>query len=640
MADDPLAGIDLDALNQKYGSASKSNSEPSYTPAQDGKPAKVIIYRKGDDPLADVDLSSLDKKYGGTIEEPAKKDDTKTKEFWQDLNDGGVLGASQRTGVGILRGAKDVIDTGAHGLGNAVSYVADKILPERLALPIQQSVAQSQAADKLGRDQFNTEYGNSTAADIGRVGGQIAATIPLMPTRLMTAISAGAGALPTTLATGEKIAAPLINRLGSSVAQGGIGGGIFGGATSSQNDLPVAQNVGEGAISGALAGPLLTTAGDAAKAVGGKVLGKISPTTAQLAKRAEELGIPLKATQVSNSPLLKKYDQISGMLPFSGAQGISDKQSGAFTRAVSRTFGEDVDEITPKIVADARQRIGKDIESVGRRATIKADGTLHNDLKDIVHTASGNLTKEEQGPIFRNIQNIIDKIDHSGNIDGEAYAALTAYKGVLSKAQSNSNPNIRNAANEIRSALDDALTRSISPAEKEALLKARSQYKAVMTIKDLAEADEHGNVSPLRLMQKVMKSPGGKLRSGELGEIADIGRAFFKQPADSGTPLGHAIMTNIAPALHSPVSAIATGLGALGSGATFGAVGEGALGLAANRIIREGVNSGPVRNALIRSGSGETHGTINKLTGLSLPFAATIPQLTFDQNKSQRKNSK
>lgn len=624
---DPLAGIDLDSLDQKYGAPASSSTASGTRP-------RITIYAN---PLKDVDLKSLDQKYGGDIEEPKPPvADAKPKEFWQDLNENSWKGTAQRTGVGILRGAKDVIDTGAHGLQNAAGYIADKVLPTEIAASIQQNIKDSQAQDKAGRDQFNKEYGDSTAADIGRVGGQVAATIPMMPARIMGGISAVAGALPTISATGAKVAAPLINRAIAGAGQGAVGGGIFGGATSSQNDNSIAQNVGEGVITGGLTGPLLPVAGDIGKAVGGKVLGSISNTTAQLAKRAEELGIPLKATQVSNSPLLKKFDQISGMLPFSGAQGISDKQTSAFTRAVARTFGENTDEITPKVVAAARQRIGQDIENVGKKATIKADAQLHNDLEQVITDAKGTMTDAELRPVAQNIQNIIDKISNAGTIDGEAYAALTAYKGVLSKAQSNSNPNIRNAANEIRSALDDALTRSISPDQKAALLKARGQYKAVMTIKDLAEADEHGNVSPLRLMQKVMTSPGGKLRSGELGEIADIGRAFFKQPNDSGTPLGAAIINNVLPVVHSPVSgAIAAGSALLG-GATLGTVGEGALGLALNRAIRSGVNSDAARRALIRSGTGETHGAVNNIINNVLPYSAALPELTYQKYKAQK----
>lgn len=619
----PLAGIDLDSLDQKYDPGASSNDNSSDTPL------KITIHPA----LKDVDLKSLDAKYGGASDTPAPVLAAVPQEFWQGANDTqGVLGVAERFGIGALRGAKDVLDTGAHGLANTTSYVANKVLPTNISAPIQQSADSTIASDTAARNQFNETYPNSTAIDLGRVAGQVAATAPLMPTGIMAGIDAGAGALPTVMPSGIKVAAPLINRLGAAVGKGAVGGGVYGGATASQNDKSLGENVGENAITGALAGPVMEGAANTAKALGGAAIGKISATTAQLAKRAEELGIPLKATQVSNSPLLKKYDQISGMLPFSGAQGITDNQTSAFTRAVSRTFGENTDEITPKVISDARQRIGGDIENVGRSATIKADVPLHNDLKQIITDAHGTMTDAELRPIAQQIQNIIDKIDANGNISGEAYQGLVNYKAVLSKAQNNSNPNIRNAANEIRSALDDALTRSIPADEKAALLKARSQYKAVMTIKDLAEADEHGNVSPLRLMQKVMKSPGGKLRSGELGELADIGRAFFKTPADSGTPLGVAVMQNIAPVLHSPVTALGSAGSALLSGATLGTVGEGAAGLALNRGLREVVNSAPIRNAIIRAGAGETHGAVNRLTSVLAPYSAALVPNKTKQN--------
>jgi hypothetical protein len=609
--------IDIDALTSKYNNTGKTAA-----------------------PADNIDIDALTSKYNAAPQsqqssvtpnvEPSKP------EFWQGYNDPSIVnGAIPRVGIGIMRGAKDVLDTGAHGLANATSYVAGKLLPEEYAKPIQQSAADTIAKDKMSSAEYEKEYGNSPAANVGRIGGQILATSPLMPVKAFSAIDAAAGALPVA---GK--AAPLINRLGAAVGKGATGGAIYGAATSSQNDKSLAENVGEGAITGALTGPAVEAAAGAAKGIGGKIVGTVSPTRAKLAQRAEQLGIPVTASQVSTSPLLKKYDQISGMMPFSGAQGVSDNQLGSFTKAVSKTFGEDADEITPRLIASARKKIGSEIEAVGKNSTIKVDPQFQTDITKIVNDALGTLPENELQPIKTLIKNISDKVDPNGNISGEAYTSLTNYKATLSKAQNSTNPNIRNVANEIRNALDDALTRNISPQEKQNLLNARRKYKNLMTIKSLAEADEEGQVSPLRLMQKVMKMPGGKLNSGELGEIADIGRAFFKQPADSGTPLGEFVMQKVAPTVHSPITALAAAAGALTQGATFGTMGEGALALGTNRLMRSAVNSKFVKDSIINSSLGKTHGTINKLANSVVPYSSALAKPRNPLVISDQKNEK
>ena len=597
--------------------------------------AKEFGYQSGSPYDATDNATSLAKEFGydPNYKEPVQPEQS----FWQGLqNDPTWLGTAKRLGIGALRGAKDVLDTGAEGLAKGASYVADKVLPEDIAAKVKQSADATIAEDQAARNQFNKEYPPSegllpTATEIGRVGGQIAATLPIMPTKAFGAINSAAGALPTVTAAGQKIAAPLLNRLTAAAGTGALGGAVLGGATSSTNDKSLAENVGEGALSGVIGGPLVEGAASLGKGIGGKIVGKISPTRADMAERAAQLGIDLKASQVSDSPTFKKYDQISGMLPFSGAQGITNNQVGQFTRAVSRTFGKDVEEITPQVIQQARKDIGSGMERIYTNSTVKADPQLQNDLTNIIRDSAANLSDAEIKPIFNNIRNIAAKVDPNTNtIPGDAFNALVKYDGILSKLQKNSNPNIKNAANDIRSALEDALTRSVSPADRAELGNLRGQYKAAMTIKDMVENDPEGKVNPLKLMRKVAQSPGGKLRSGELGELADIGREFFINPADSGTPLGTYILNNVAPAIHNPITAGAAAGGALMQGAGWMDLASGGFGLGLNRLTREAVNSKTIRQGLINAGKGSTSGKINDIARAIEPYSS---ELVTNRNK-------
>lgn len=204
---------------------------------------------KGDD-----DYSDLIKEFGAA---PAVEPTATTPQTPNAIVDAardatGLTGVSARAGVGVLRGAKDVIDTGVRGLTSLARPVAE-MLPESIGKPIIQNIDETLAADALAKKQFDERLGDSTAATIGRVGGQIGATAPLIPTAGIGAVnSAIFNAAPKLTAAGEVVAAPLLNRLASGVASGAVAGAEFGALTG--------QPVGENALMGAAAVPVVMAA--------------------------------------------------------------------------------------------------------------------------------------------------------------------------------------------------------------------------------------------------------------------------------------------------------------------------------------------------------------------------------------------
>lgn len=563
-------------------------------------------------------------KYGLTPDQNSISTDNNGQKWWQNLNnDNSYEGVAKRFGIGLVRGAKDVLDTTAHGLGNVASYVANKTLPEDIANKVSQSVEQTKAEDVAARNEFNREYPNSTAVDIGRAGGQIAATLPVMPGSAMTGIAKAANALPTISATGAKVAAPLINRLAASVGQGALGGAIVGGATSSANDKPVAENVGEGALTGALAGPLIPVATSVGKGIGGTLLGVISPEKAELARKAAQYGIDLSTSQVSDSPILKKYNQVSGWLPFSGAQKASDQQIGQFTKALSNTFGENTANITPKVLQQARKTLGNDYETVGKSTTVNADNQLVQDFSKVYQQADLMLN-DQQFKIFQNhLYNIASKFDN-GQMPGDVWQHIRRSGEPLSKAiNNNAGTDLGDALKGLKVAGDQAFKRSAPPFMQGLLQDTDRKYANMKTIEKLALNDPEGQVSPLKLMSKVVNS-GAKLRGGQLSDLADIGRAFFPQPSDSGTPLGEMVGEKLGKAMATPISAAATGAHALASGGFILPTAETAAGLALNRATRSAINSGAVRDAILRKAEGNTYGFLDRTGEKAIPYSSQL----------------
>jgi hypothetical protein len=558
-----------------------------------------------------------------TPEEPEKK-----KEWWQGFNDDpSWQGLAARLGIGAVRGAKDVGDTVAHGIGNVAASAAEKFLPESVSKPIRQSIESSKAADKAARDAFEAEYPSSgeylpTSTDVGRMGGQALATLPFMPAKAGAIADAVMGAAPKAAG----VAAPLLNRLGAAAVKGAGGGATLGATTASTNDQSLGENIAGGAVSGAVAGPLLTGVAAATKGAGRALLGSISASDAALAQRAEQLGIDLKGSQVSNSPLVKKFDQMSGFLPFSGQQGVTEKQAGQVTRAISRTMGEDTPEITPKIVANAKQRIGDTMNNITKNSLNPVDPQFRSELTNIWDNAK-YYNQDEQNVIKQHLTDIIHAVNPNGEIPGDVlHKNFTALNTNLTKAINNGTGNVREGTNQIRKSLNSLMERNLSTNDAAAWKNAKAQYKAAKTIEPLVDRSVDGHVSPLKLMQKVINSPGGKEFSGQLGEIADIGAKFFPTSKDSGTPLGNLIY-NTMHQLKNP-----GGAAALYYGTGLATAAKAGIGLAANRLAREAVNSKFVTNSLVNAATGKTNTASVKVAQKLAPYAG-LPVINKDQKR-------
>jgi len=524
-----------------------------------------------------------------------------------------------KLGKGLVRGVMDVIDTGASGIG-----FLDKKIDEFLNGSTGGSQREQKFKERISKEQkeYDEKYGEDLAANIGRVGGQVLATAPLMPARVIQGINIAAKATPTILATGEKVAAPLINRLSAAVGTGGVGGAVYGTATSGSNEKSLGENIKEGVITGAIGGPLVTAAGAGATKLGQKLVGGVSERVADLAKRAEALGIDLKPSQISGSKFFKKLDQVTGWLPFSGQQKLDEKQLSQVARAISRTFGKDTDELSPQLLRQSKTDLGVDYDTVAANTNVRADTGLFNDIRNAFSTAKDTLNKDEFEQFKKQLVYIIDKFQN-GQMTGEAWQAMRRTKESMNRIIKRGD-NLGNSVKDLRNAMDAAFNRS-APQDMQSLLKqTNAKYKAIKTIEKLVEGSPDGTISPLKLMAAVQKAPGGKLGAGDLGDIADIGRQFFPTPSDSGSPLGIGILNTIASGIQNPMTAAAAGAGAALKGATYIDLGLGGLGLAANRGIREAITGKTLKNAILRQSKGETYTSADKLADIVAPHSAVL----------------
>lgn len=176
----------------------------------------------------------------------------------------GVLGGLERLGEGALRGVMDVGDTVTEGAVNAASGLTGLAAQAGLVSPDTEDMMSKFADDyALGKDNLRKKYDEAyppsppllgfiptDLASAGRVGGQIAATAPVLGPLGKGLMSGAAHLLENPLARAAAVGA-------------GLGAGSAA-LTSKSNDAPVRQQIAMGGLLGAgvgAAAPVVVAAG-------------------------------------------------------------------------------------------------------------------------------------------------------------------------------------------------------------------------------------------------------------------------------------------------------------------------------------------------------------------------------------------
>lgn len=431
-------------------------------------------------------------------------------------------------GTDVLGGVLGLPSAAAH----AVDWAGRKIGVDVGAQPALSSIQQPgggslfptpEAAREMAyKTTGATEYQPETAA--GRIG-QMALT------GAMSAPLGGAASL-----RGMAAAIP-----------GNTAGGALAGAVREVAPDSVPAQIA-GAVIGAKAGNKLANVGTSIAGLRTPAGGPLSPQVAQLAHEAQYHGIPIAPAQMSGNWLLRNMQDMGSKLPFSGADAFADAQREAWTRAVSRQFGEDAPRITPEVLNDARARIGGVFNGVASRTAIPMSNQFMTDLQRVVNNSRLTMSADSVVPVERQAMNIVDTAaNNGGDIGGRAYIDLTAKGGPLDTMMQSTDSGLRQAGIQLRRVIDDHLAQNASPGDVPMLQQARSQWKAMKTVEPLTtRADtvggatpSTGDISPAALRSAVNKSykrtAGDVLGQNPMTDLAKIGQRFLKEPKSSGT---------------------------------------------------------------------------------------------------------
>ncbi len=546
--------------------------------------------------------------------------------------------------------ARPIADRVAAGLGQGLYDVPaslNKLTGGALAIPdpmtmamapdLAQGMAQGSLQDyQTARNRFDLLHGPDVAAQVGRFGGNVAATAPLMM------VSEGAlGALGTGLRGAAPVTGPALDFLGgqtggnllmrgaSKATQGSLQGSEMTALNSARSDRPLGEQLQHGAELGAGLSVLPTFAGG--------ILGRLSeapnvtPEVANLADLAtRQYGIPLRRSQilgVADRSTALHDSQMIGRTGTGYAENNAAQQQ-AFARAASRTIGEDAP-LTPAVMDQARRRIGGVFEQAAQNTGIAADDQLRSDLARVGSQARElGLDQSQINALDMQIGKITDQAARHGDvIPGDVYQSLTESGSSLSRIMKNDHSSFADLASDIRGALDDAVTRAASPEDVAALRQAKFQWKNLKTLQPLAaKAGPDGNISPTLLRGRVAAqfpdfAYGG---GGDLGDLARIGQTFMKETGNSQTApriaemikhnalaLGFGGSAEGMLAMENPVLAakLAAAAGLAGGSRVAANAAESAYNRSpsvVNRLIRRGqqpVDLNPSRSVVDRVGS-------------------------------------
>jgi hypothetical protein len=413
--------------------------------------------------------------------------------------DGTLTKLAKGAAMGIADVGNTVINAGVGAVGG--------LLP---------GVAQWNRTRNADMDYITDQNKDSTAFQVGRVGANIAATLPVggtigagikavssAPRAVALANAIGSGGFSTGAASG---AANMLTR---------AAGGAINGAASTALINP--DEAGTGALIGGALPVGLAGLNKLAPAMGGALRGgAVSDEVRTLAAKAKELGIDIPADRLVNSKPMNALASALNYVPFSGRAASEALMDSQLTRAATRTFGQDSTNMT-QALRKAGDDLGAKFDTVLKNNNVNFSQKFMTDITDIYNTAQKELGSDGLKAIGGQIDELIAK-GANGAIDGQAAYNI---KRTLDRIGQRNAPEAYHAL-ELKKALMDALNDSIGMDAAKAFAKTREQYSNMLALEKLAKNGADGDISIARLanMQNINNKP--------LQDIADIAAQFVK----------------------------------------------------------------------------------------------------------------
>lgn len=487
-------------------------------------------------------------------------------------------GVAESAGAGVLRGLKDPIDSLAYLAPKGLQQVTSLggLTPNVVSDFFGSEAKRVSDMNKSGLDQFKQDYGDSTAAGIGRVAGNIGTAF--IPGTGQMGAAAKIGQLWNTGSKGMSF----LGAAGLGAAQGVALG------TQTEDDSAL-KNALVGAIGGAAGQGIAGTAGDA---IAKRAAGAVNPVNVlrdQAAQKARQAGYVIPPSQTNPTLTNRMLEGTAGKI--STAQRASRANETVTNDLVAKALGTTPDQLTPGGLAALRQQAGQAYDALGKIGPITPDQQF---LSEIAGLGANSRSVNQAFPGLGNnqVNDLIAAL--TGNQSPiPADAAVNAMKQLRFESRANLRNSMdpakldlgkaqKGAAGALEGLFDRELTAGGQTGLLDAFRNARQQIAKSHTVEKALGAD--GTVSAPALAAALKK---GAPMTGDLLTVAEMGRAFPKAVQNLGNQ-------SVLPI--SPLDWLA-GIGLGGAGALTGNPGLAAAA-AARPAVRATILSQPYQKMM------------------------------------------
>jgi hypothetical protein len=336
--------------------------------------------------------------------------------------------------------------------------------------------------------------------------------------------------------------ASLAGEVAPLIAAPVLGRGVVGAMTTAAIPGMIEYGTPEERATRGAAGAAGGLAGGAIANVAGRIAQPIrnaaSDTMDAAKAAAERLGVKLRAGELAQSRPLRWLESTLNDLPF--ASGMAQKEEAARRAAINqagaRSLGQSGNEITPQLLAKAREDTGSTFNSILQNKKILLDNQFRADVQNV---APSKVMKELRD---EGTDQLIDQFKNlpPGNIrvSGEWFqqnktALDAAIRGAYTKGENGK----AMALEAFEDALVEAAGRSMTAQERSAFQTAQKQW-ATLRLLETGQVVEAGNIMPGRLNQAMTARYKAGYKEGKIpGDLTDIGTLAqtFKPLPQSGT---------------------------------------------------------------------------------------------------------
>lgn len=405
----------------------------------------------------------------------------------------------------IGRGA----DTAARVLADAATFgYADKLAASIGTGDYQKRLAEERAQTQAAQQAFGS------ALPLAQAGGAVAGALAMTPISL-TARMAGA--------------APTLANLAKTIGAGGIEGTALGALEATGRD----QDVQTGAVTGGAIGVAVPTALGALGRAVSPLRSAITSAQQKAVDIAAARNIPLSPGQTLQ---MRPLRYIESQLENLSGIGETAAQQRAINREVAASFGAQADEITPDIIDKSFERLGNQFDTFTQNKTINTGAAFKNEVKQIRNEYENNISANVKPILVNQAKGLLNLTPQTS---GEQLQKIRSTLARLER-DNRKDPELNLALTRLRESVDDAIERSLPPAEAQGLRDARRQYRNLNIVSQslgTGEVAQAGNVS-LKNIANVLSNRDrvgyARGRGGELEELSRVG-GLLANPPSSGT---------------------------------------------------------------------------------------------------------